>query len=106
MNKTNNPILNATLSKLFAERDEALAQFDLIVNKNMSDTGVSGIVDQAVRVSKKISETEMAIEWISGVIQDNDNSAKSIEAVKELQDAITSKIKENENNNNNDGNNP
>lgn len=42
--KNNNPILTAVMSKLISERDNVLAQLDLILNKNSSN--VSDVVEQ------------------------------------------------------------
>jgi hypothetical protein len=98
-NKSNNPILNAVLSKLVSERDEALVIFDLIINKNMSDSGITGIVGEALSAAKKVTESEITIEWINNLVQDNNSSSKMADQIKGLQDTL------NNNNNDNNGNN-
>ena len=105
MMNTNNPILNAVISKLIADRDEALVKFDLIVNKNQSDSGVSGIVSEAFYLAKHISQTEVTIDWVQTLIEENDSSNEMINKIKELQDAVSGKNTENNTNNDNNGNN-
>lgn len=86
MNKTT-PILTAVMSKLISERDEVLAQLDLIINKNISDSGLSGIVKEATELFKKLSEVENAIETLKYSIQNNGSTNYS-EEVKRLRDTL------------------
>jgi hypothetical protein len=65
------PILNAVVSRLIAERDEALVQLDLIVNKNKFKGGLDSAVDEATETIKTLSNVEMAIETVKGIIQEN-----------------------------------
>lgn len=104
MAKTSNPILNAVLSRLIADRDEDLVKFDLIINKNQSDSGISGIVSEAYFLAKQIAQTEVTIDWVNNLIESNDiDSAVLMSKIKELQENI--KTEENNTNNNNNGNN-
>jgi hypothetical protein len=102
--KQNKPILTAVMSKLISERDDVLAQLDLVLNKNISNNGVSGIVEQTSGLFKKLSEIESTIETVEFTIKSNDGQNQFIKQVGELTEAI-SKLQENTNTENN-GNNP
>ena len=102
--KKNNPILTAVMSRLVSERDNVLAQLDLVLNKNISDNGVSGIVEQASGLFKQLSEIESTLETVELTIQSNDSQNQFAKQVGELTTAI-SKLQEN-NNIENNGNNP
>lgn len=71
MGKNGNLILNATMSKLISERDDVLVQLDLTLNKNISNKGVSGIVNQSVNIFKELSQIEGTIETLRAVIESN-----------------------------------
>ncbi len=63
----------------------------------MSDSGISSIVNEALTAAKKVTESEIAIEWINNLIQDNNNAGKMVDQIKELQNTLNQ-------NNNNDNN--
>ena len=95
MNKTN-PILTAVMSKLISDRDNVLAQLDLVLNKNASDKGTSGVVEYTVELFKKLSETETTIETVKFTIESNKNKNQLAQQIGEITTAI-SKLQENNN---------
>jgi hypothetical protein len=104
MNKVN-PILTAVMSKLISDRDNVLAQLDLVLNKNLSDYGVSGIIEQTAQLFKKLSEIDSAIDTVKYTIENNSSSPIS-EQIDKLKDTLEKMQGENNNNKqNNDGDN-
>jgi len=98
--KSSNNILNAVISKLQAEKDEVIVQLDLIINKNLSDKGVSGLVDQATLMFKKLSEIDLTIETVLLTIENN-KSNQFIQQIGELSELISKNNKNTENNGDN-----
>lgn len=79
---SNSPILNAVVSRLIAERDEALVQLDLIVNKNK---GSSDSVQETLELIKNLSSIEHSIETVQGFLLEN-IQAKAQEVSKDLKE--------------------
>jgi hypothetical protein len=108
MNKTN-PILTAVMSKLISDRDNVLAQLDLVLNKQISDKGVSGIVEQTTELFRKLSEAESSIETVKFTIESNANKQQFSQQIGELRETLT-KLQEKNNTENpqeqNGNNNP
>ena len=104
MNKTT-PILTAVMSNLVSERDKILAQLDLVINKNISDSGVSGIVEETTELFKKLSNVESTIQTVNYTIHGNeepkysDDVNRLVETLLKLQEQGNSiKTKEDGNN--------
>lgn len=89
--KNNNPILTAVMSKLISERDNVLAQLDLILNKNSSN--VSDVVEQTTKLFKILSDVESTIETVKFTIDSNENKNQFTEQVNELT-TVMNKIQE------------
>ena len=102
--KGNNLILNAVMSKLVSQRDDILAQLDLVLNKNISDKGISNIVEQATNLFAELSKIETTIETTTNVIENSNRPNQFAEQLSEIKNTI-SKIQENNNNTQNDGDN-
>lgn len=97
MNKSNNLILNAVLSKLQSEKDEVLAKIDLIVNKN-AVTNVNSVVTDAVDLFKELNSLESTLELVKVVIDQNNASSQMKENLSEINNLVSklneSQIKE------------
>ena len=94
-------------SKLYSQRDNVLAQLDLVLNKNISDSGVSGIVNQAVDLFTELSKIESTIETLTIIKNGNEKPDQFTKQVGEITAALQeqfSQIKENNNLENHDNN--
>ena len=103
MNKSNNLILNAVLSKLQSEKAEVLVKIDLIVNKN-NISNVNSIVDDTVNLFKELNSIEGTLELVDVVIEQNNAITQSKEKLEEI-NSIISKLNESQPKEENNGNN-
>ena len=103
MNKSNNLILNAVLSKLQAEKAEVLAKIDLIVNKN-NISNVNSVVNDTTNLFKELNNLEGTLELVDVVIEQNNAVGQSKEKLEEINDMI-SKLNESQPKEENNGNN-
>jgi len=103
MNKSNNLILNAVLSKLQAEKAEVLAKIDLIVNKN-NISNVNSVVNDTTNLFKELNNLEGTLDLVEIVIEQNNAVGESKEKLEEINDMISklneSQPKEEKNGNN------
>lgn len=95
-----NKILTAVLSKLISDRDNVLAQLDLIVNKNISTEGVKGIVNETAELFTKLSTLDSSIESVELTIKNSLTNNFEAE-VQRLREALVEMQEEKNNNNNN-----
>ena len=86
---TNNLVLNAVLSKIVAQKDNILAQLDLVLNKNISDNGVAGIVDQAAKLFVDLANVENAIETAKSIIEIGQKNNTISEQVNQITSEIS-----------------
>jgi len=103
MNKSNNLILNAVLSKLQSEKAEVLVKIDLIVNKN-NISNVNSVVDDTVNLFKELNNIEGTLELVDVVIEQNNAVTQSKEKLEEI-NSIISKLNESQPKEENNGNN-
>ena len=103
MNKSNNLILNAVLSKLQSEKAEVLVKIDLIVNKN-NISNVNSVVDDTVNLFKELTNIEGTLELVDVVIEQNNAVTQSKEKLEEI-NSIISKLNESQPKEENNGNN-
>jgi len=103
MNKSNNLILNAVLSKLQSEKAEVLVKIDLIVNKN-NISNVNSVIDDTVNLFKELNSIEGTLELVDVVIEQNNAITQSKEKLEEINDMI-SKLNESQPKEENNGNN-
>ncbi len=96
LNKSNSKILIAVMSKLISNKDNVLAQLDLILNKNISDKGISNIVEQATNLFIELSNIESAIESVKFTIESNANTNQFSEQIGQLKETLT-KLQQNNN---------
>ena len=71
MGNNGNQIITAVMSRLVSQRDNVLVQLDLVLNKNISNKGVSGIVKHATELFSELSKIELTIETVTGVLSEN-----------------------------------
>jgi uncharacterized coiled-coil protein SlyX len=103
MNKSNNLILNAVLSKLQSEKAEVLVKIDLIVNKN-NISNVNSVIDDTTNLFKELNNLEGTLELVDVVIEQNNAVGQSKEKLEEINDMI-SKLNESQPKEENNGNN-
>ena len=103
MNKSNNLILNAVLSKLQSEKAEVLVKIDLIVNKN-NISNVNSVIDDTVNLFKELNSIEGTLELVDVVIEQNNAITQSKEKLEEI-NSIISKLNESQPKEENNGNN-
>ena len=80
MNKIINtsPLLLASISHYTAERDKALAELDICLNKSTS-TGDSGnVTNKVISLFKSLAEAQSVLELINGIKSDNEKELASI----------------------------
>lgn len=99
----NNLILTAVMSKLISDKDNILAQLDLILNKNTSDKCVAGVVGQTTELFIELSKIESTIETVKFVIDSNQHYNPITEQINHLATKITN-LQEKDNSENHDNN--
>ena len=92
-----NLILQAVVSRLISERDDALVQLDFIVNKGKINSDVKDIVSDTTDIIKQLSNIEQAIETINNIINQNNEIAKQAELINAAMQDLNNKETTNEN---------
>ena len=59
------PLFNATLAKLSAEREEALAVLEMLFNRSVGIGDHTNIVEEIVKTSKKLADATGTIQVLS-----------------------------------------
>jgi hypothetical protein len=80
MNKiiSTSPLLIASLSHYSAERDKALAELDICLNKSVG-TGDSGSVTiKVIALFKQLAEAQNVLELLNGIKSDNEKEIASM----------------------------
>ena len=99
-----NLLLNAVMSKLISNRDNVLAQLDLILNKSIFDKDTSNIVDKTTDLFLELTNVENTIETVKGIVENNAKNEQIAEQMSQINSAIEELKKPN--NQENNGNNP
>jgi methylaspartate ammonia-lyase len=71
MSKT---ILNASLSHYRAERDKAIAELDIYLNRPVGVGEHASVVDEVIKLFKILSDAESAITTIESIVRGNENA--------------------------------
>ena len=64
-NQTLPPLFNATLARLSAEREEALAVLEMLFNRSVGIGDHTNIVEEIVKTSKKLADATGTIQVLS-----------------------------------------
>lgn len=71
------PLITASLSHYNAEKDKALAELDIYLNRP-AGTGQANITNEVISLFKKLNDAQSVIELIQGIIAENQKEKMSI----------------------------
>lgn len=74
MNKSmkESPLIRAALSHYTADRDKAIAELDIYINKGVGVGEHAKVADEVIALFKKLDEAQGVIETINEVIKGNE----------------------------------